>query len=93
MNQGNVDAFQFVQLYNNENINYVNYEHLFCTYDLSNADVNSAPASNSLFNMQNMMDLVELGMSTPNIVGADKDMTYGIDFGLNDDWYAMALRL
>jgi len=69
----------------------VNYENLFLTYDIFSNDPTSAPPSNSLFNMNNMMALTALGMSTPNILTSSA--VYGVDFELNDDWYALTIQL
>lgn len=90
--QENIDAFQFVQLYNNELFDYVNYEHLFLTYDIYSQDPTTDPPTNSLFNLANFQALVKLGLETPNIL-TDTTITYGIDFDLNDDWYVLTYTL
>ena len=71
----------------------VNMEYLF---NMTNPNVggqnppaNTDPLGNSLFNLTTLKTLVNLGMNTPNIVGADKDMVYGQDFSL-DDWADIA---
>lgn len=56
--QANVDTFSTVELYNNDFLTGVNYEHLFLTYDIYTNNPASAPPSNSLFYMENMMSLV-----------------------------------
>lgn len=91
--QGNIDAFAYVNLYSNELVTNANYEHLFLTFDIYSNDVNSDPPSNSLFNIANFQELIKLGLSTPNILGTDSDMVYGIDFNLDDQWFALAAKL
>jgi len=43
------------------------WESLFYTYDMSTGNIYSDPPTNSLFNLDNMKQLVSLGQSTPNI--------------------------
>lgn len=90
--QDNIDAFQFVQFYNNELFTNVNYEHLFLTYDIYSQDPTTDPPTNSLFNLANFQLLVTKGLSTPNIL-ADPTLTYGVDFDLDDDWYVLTTTL
>lgn len=90
--QANVEAFQFVQLYNNDLFTNVNYEHLFLTYDIYSQDPTTDPPTNSLFNLANFQALVTLGLETPNIL-TNTTVTYGIDFDLNDDWYVLTYTL
>jgi hypothetical protein len=53
-NAQNVATFQNVQLYNNDFLTGVNYEHLFVTYDLTSQDPTTNPPPNSLFSMANI---------------------------------------
>ena len=53
---------------------------------------NQDPIGNSLFNLTTLKTLVNLGMNTPNIVGADKDKVFSYDFNL-DDWADIAKTL
>lgn len=62
-----------------------NYENLFATYDILSGNVRSEPPSNSLFNLNNFQMLVDLGMSTGNIM-ANTSLIYGVDFQLTDQW-------
>jgi hypothetical protein len=57
-----------------------NYENLFVTYTPGGAYNSDAP-SNSLFNINNMQQLVALGMNTPNIL-TNTTATYNTDFNL-----------
>jgi hypothetical protein len=91
--QANIDSFASLQMYSNINIPGSNYENIFLTYDIYTKNPKSNPPVNSLFNMNTMQQLVSLGMSTPNILKADKGMIYGVDFGLNDDWFALTYTL
>ena len=50
------------------------------------------PLGNSLFNITTLKTLIALGQQTPNILGADYNLTYGIDFNL-DDWSDIAETL
>jgi hypothetical protein len=89
--QANVDVFSYVELYNNDVLTSVNYEHLFLTYDIFSNDATTAPPSNSLFDMANMQLLISLGNATPNILKSDQ--VYGVDFELSDDWYGLTNQL
>jgi hypothetical protein len=42
--------------------------------------------------LQNIQQLITLGQSTPNIL-IDTELVYGIDFFLNDDWFALTTTL
>ena len=73
-----------------------NMEHLF---NMTNPSVGSKdptanidPLGNSLFNLTTLKTLVNLGMNTPNIIGADKDTVFSQDFNLND-WADIAKTL
>jgi len=92
-NQQNVQAFTGINLYGNPLVNSSNYEHIFLTYDIYSNDPTSEPLVNSLFNTATFQTLINLGESTPNIVGADSSLVYGIDFYLNDEWYALTATL
>jgi hypothetical protein len=73
--------------------NWLNYEHLFLTYDIYTQNPQSDPPANSLFYLENFQKLVSLGMNTPNILKDAKNMTYGINFDLNDEWFALTVAL
>lgn len=92
-NATNVAVFANVNLYNDETIDFLNYEHLFLTFDIYSKNVKSDPPSNSLFNMDNMKCLIELGMSTPNILTTDVNMIYGLDFTLSSEWMTLTGKL
>jgi hypothetical protein len=85
----NVDAFSNVDLFVDEALPGLNFEHLFLTYDILSRNVFSDPPANSLFNIDNFKMLIDLGMSSPNILGADYALRYGIDFQLSSDWYIL----
>lgn len=53
----------------------------------------SDPPTNSLFDINNFKMLIELGMSSPNILSADYSLRYGIDFQLSSDWYVLTSQL
>lgn len=77
----NYATFLNVNFYNDFYASSNNYEHLFTNYDPSSG-VDSAPPSNSLFNMSNMQTLISLGQSTPNIL-TDTAQEYGVTFTLS----------
>jgi len=60
------------------------YANLFYTYDVSSS-VGTDPPSNSLFHIENMQILVDLGMSTPNIL-TNSSATYNVTFTLSSGW-------
>jgi hypothetical protein len=91
-NPQNVATFQNTQLYNNDFLTGVNYEHLFLTYDIFSQNTTTNPPLNSLFSLQNIQQLITLGQSTPNIL-IDTELVYGVDFFLNDDWFALTTTL
>ena len=66
-----------------------NMEHLF---NLTSAD-GGDPAANSLFNLTSLKTLVSLGQAAPNIVGADRNLTYGTDFTLPAEWTTLGETL
>jgi hypothetical protein len=68
-----------------------NYDYLFATFDTSVAPGTEPPA-NSLFNMQNMRMLVQLGKSTPNIC-TDNTLIYDSNFTLPSMWNNMTYYL
>lgn len=80
-----------MKLYATKSVPGVNYEYLFLTYDLT-LGKGSDPASNSLFCLDNFKALVTAGLNTPNIL-KNPELTYGIDFDLGDDWYAISTAL
>lgn len=65
---------------------------MFLTYDIYSNDPTTDPPTNSLFNLANFQALVKLGLETPNIL-TNTTVTYGVDFSLNDDWYALTVTL
>lgn len=85
VNQANVAAFSGVQMFVDPAQTNSNYEHLFLTYDIASGDVNSNPPSNSLFDLNNFQQLVELGLTSPNIL-LDSSLIYGQNFQLDPAW-------
>jgi len=69
-----------------------NFEYLFATYNTT-ATPSSDPPSNSLFNIQNMQTLVNLGTAAPNILTTNQTAVYGVDFLLGDDWLTLTTAL
>lgn len=67
VNQLNVDTFQSVKLFASEIDPTVNYENLFLLYDLAEGP-SSNPPSNSLFDLENLKTLINLGQGTINIL-------------------------
>lgn len=78
---GTVDAFVDVKLYKDDTIPEANYFNLFELYDADGND----PDKTSLFNLDNLKMLIDLGHSTPNVLN-DTSLVYGDDFTLSDDW-------
>ena len=67
----------------------VNMEYLFA---MSDPDSGGDPLETSLFNLDTLMTLVNLGNTTPNIL-TNKDVTYKTDFTLQQGWTDLAARL
>jgi len=60
-NGDNQGAFATVNLFVDDTIQGVNFEHLFLTYDIYSNNPTSAPPSNSLFDLNNFKTLLSLG--------------------------------
>jgi hypothetical protein len=73
-----------VNLYNDQDLPGTNYEHLFANYDLL-LGPGTEPSGNSLFNMQNMQQLVSLGQNTPNIL-VNSSEVFNSTFTLQPEW-------
>ena len=94
----NVEAMKDVKLYNDtagpseSEPPTDNYEYLFTLKNSSGGD----PDPHSLFNVQTLMKLCELGENVTNII-TEPDKTYDVDFNLSADgnWTSLAdtLRL
>jgi hypothetical protein len=68
-----------------------NFENLFETYD-TDTFVGSEPPADSLFNMDNMISLVNLGMAAPNII-TNTSENYNVTFTLDPEWIVLTQRL
>lgn len=80
MSEANWALFKDVKMYYSKQTTDGNFEHLWLLEDPDNAGEDPLPSS--LFNLDTLKKLVELGLTTPNIVGDDKDKTYEVDFTL-----------
>jgi hypothetical protein len=89
MDAKNWAEFSDVEMYRDKSDTSVNMEYLF---NLGSPFVEGEddPPANSLFNLTTLQTIVCLGNATPNIVGADKDKIYGVDFTLSQDWVNLA---
>ena len=68
-----------------------NYENLFVTFDTT-VGVGTEPPTNSLFNLNNMQTLVDLGMTTPNILTNTTEI-YNTTFTLSSEWITLTQTL
>ena len=68
-----------------------NFENLFETYD-TDTFVGSEPPADSLFNMDNMISLVNLGMAAPNII-TNTSENYNVTFTLDPEWIVLTQKL
>lgn len=91
VNQANFETFQSVKLFVSELDPTVNYEHLFLLYDLAKGP-SSNPPSNSLFDLENLKTLINLGQGTINIL-SNTTAVYGVDFFLGNEWLSLTTRL
>ena len=91
LSSANWAIFESVNLYNNVSEPGTNFENLFCNYDLTSG-VFSEPPSNSLFNIQNMQQLVSLGESTANIM-VNTTETFNSSFTLSSEWTTLTQNL
>jgi hypothetical protein len=91
-NQANVALLGDTTMYVDPALTDSNYEHLFLTYDIFSGDPTSDPPANSLFNITNFQMLVNLGMSTPNII-YDSSLIYGQSFNLSSEWTVLTQNL
>lgn len=79
----NINAFAGIQFFNDVSQPGTNYEHLFQI---------TGPPSNSLYNLNNLKVLVDLGTTTPNIC-QDPTLVFDQDFTLTADWTGLATSL
>ena len=68
-----------------------NFENLFETYD-TDTFVGSNPPVDSLFNLDNMKSLVDLGMAAPNII-TNTSENYNVTFTLDPEWIVLTQKL
>ena len=90
INKDNQQEFDGIKLYVSEDDKEGNYEHLF---DLTAPDGSLNPIDNSLFNVQTLKTLCDLGEEAPNII-KDPNTNYS-DIGLeeNEDWIGLTHTL
>ena len=88
----NFNTFSNVNLYAVYNTSStLNYENLFETYD-TDTFVGSNPPVDSLFNLDNMRSLVDLGMAAPNII-TNTSENYNVTFTLDPEWIVLTQKL
>lgn len=71
-------------MYASEIVPGVNYENLFLLYNQTLGPT-SDPPSNSLFDLDNLKMLINLGKNTTNIM-VDTSAIYDVDFTLDEKW-------
>ena len=91
MSVANCAHFADVNMYRDSSDDSVNMEYLWNLADPFNEG--GDPPENSLFNLDTLKELIQLGLSTPNLVYDDKDLVYELNFTLSQDWTNLANKL
>lgn len=88
----NFNTFSNVNLYSVYNTtSSSNYENLFVTFDTT-FGVGTNPPVDSLFNLDNIGSLVDLGMAAPNII-TNTSENYNVTFTLDPEWIVLTQKL
>ena len=90
MSTANWQSFGDVQMYNDKSDPSINFEYLFT---LTDPDTGEDPGPASLFNLQTLQQLIELGHKTQNILQEGSSLVYGDTFSLDSDWLTMGQTL